>query len=140
MALVMACKLFILEGYTELKEKEHLFDKAKYVRKQITHVTWESVNFCDEEQVDEILEEKLQKRMKEIEGWGRNFEGWSSYRKYAKPGELEDYPEGGEIKRLSYFRDWPMKKVFETLNAKQFALVCKELEIYAGEAINEIYK
>lgn len=81
MALVRVSQSFVMEGYAEVKEKAHLFARAKYVKKLIKLITWVSA-ICDEAEVDQIIEEKIKQEMQQSKGWGRNFEGWSSYRKF----------------------------------------------------------
>lgn len=135
MALVKAGQSFVLEGFAEIKEKKHWWCRAEYVRKQIRLMSWvEAV--CDEAEVATVIEEKIQKSMKRDNGCGRNFEGWTSYRKYYKPGELTSYPEGKEAElQIEYIRDWKMEKIMKELDGNLFAVLCKELEISGGEAI-----
>lgn len=138
MALVKVRQLFVLEGYTQLKEKENLFTKPKNVRRQISLLTSEE-SICDETEVATVIEKIIKEKMEETGGWGENFEGWSSFRKYCKPGEVDDYPEGKEFElEISYIRDWKMKKIMEKLDGNQFAILCKELGISAGEAISKV--
>lgn len=138
MALVWAGQIFVLEGYTQLKEKENLFTKPKNVRRQISLLTGvESI--CDETEVATVIEEKIKETMKKTNGWGENFEAWSSLRKYCKPGEVDEYPEGEEFElEIRYIRDWKMEKIMKKLDGNQFAILCKELGISAGEAVAKI--
>lgn len=135
MALVKAGQSFVLEGFAEIKEKEHWWCRAEYVRKQIRLMSWVDA-FCDETEVSSVIEEKIQKLMKSDNGWGRNFEGWTSYRKYYKPGELSSYPDGKKAElQIEYIRDWKMEKIMKELDGNLFAVLCKELGISGGEAI-----
>lgn len=136
MALVRATQSFVMEGYSEIKEKSHWWSKAKYVRKLITNTTWVET-ICDDSEAEKILEEKIKDKMQRRgDNRGRNFEGWSSYRKYFKPGEYNSYPNGKELEMgIEYVRDWKMKKIIEVLDGKQFAVLCKELGISVEEAM-----
>lgn len=136
MALVIATQRFVMEGYSEIKEKSHWWSKGKYVRKLITDVTWVEA-ICDDSEVETILEGKIKEKMQRRgDDRGRNFEGWNAYRKYFKPGEYDRYPNGFEFElRIEYIRDWKMKKIIEVLDGKQFAILCKELGISGEEAM-----
>lgn len=139
MALVWAAQIFVLEGYTQLKEQKKLFTKPKNIRTQISLLTGvESI--CDETEVTTVIEEKIKEKMEKTNGWGENFEGWSSIRKYCKPGEVDEYfSEGKEFElEIRYIRDWKMEKIMEKLNGNQFAILCKELGISAGEAVARV--
>ncbi len=137
MALVVATQKFVMEGYTEVKERSHWWSKPKYVRKLINCITWETC-ICDDSEAEFILEQKIKEKIKNTNGWGRNFEGWTSYRKFLKPGESYDWPDGGECKmRIDYIRDWKMEKIIKVLDANQFAKLCKELQ---SSIENEIAK
>ncbi len=135
MALVRASQSFVAEGFTELKEKKHWWSRAEYVRTQIRCFAGVSA-ICDDSEAPAIIEEKIKESMKKDSGWGRNFEGWTSYRKYFKPGELDGYPEGKVAElNLEYIRDWKMDKITKELDGNLFAVLCKELGISGGEAI-----
>lgn len=135
MALVRASQSLIMEGYTEIKEKPHWLKKGTYVREKISLRTWVWA-ICDEEEAGAVIEEKIKQKMKETSGWGRNFEGWSSYRVYCNPGEVGEEPNGTQWKlKLSYIRDWKMERIMEELDGNQFSILCKELGIGAGEAL-----
>ena len=74
--------------------------------------------------------------MRTQDSWGEDFEGWSSYRKYCTPGELEKYPDGIEYKlNIEYIRNWKMEKIIKELDATQFAILCKEVGISSEDAI-----
>lgn len=96
--------------------------------------------------------------MKNTNGWGMNFEGWTSYRKYFKEEELkkkfnggfsyvefyydcsswqlENYKADKEIDlKMEYIRDWRMERIVKELDGNLFAVLCKELGISGGEAI-----
>lgn len=135
MALVQASQSFVLEGFSQFKEKKHWWSKGEYKRKEIRLRCWVEA-ICDDSEAEVIIEEKIRKSMKQS-GWGKDFEGWTSYRKYYKPGELEDYPDGkvAELK-LDYIRNWKMEKVIKELDGNQFAVLCEELGISGGEAIS----
>lgn len=134
MALVRASQSFVLEGFTKLKKKKHWWERAEYQRVQITRISWVDA-ICDDADAPAILEEKIQKKLKSS-GWGKDFEGWTSYRKYFKPGELDDYPDGKVAElNLDYIRDWKMEKIIKELDGNLFSVLCKELGISAGEAI-----
>lgn len=140
MALVMASQVFVMEGYAEIPKYAHWWSRAKYVR-DITRLLTGVSAICDEVDVPAIIEEKIKQEMEEDKGfsWHRNFEGWTSYRKYCKPGEFDDYPEGKNFElRIDYIRDWKMEKIVKTLDGNQFAILCKELGISGGEAIAKI--
>lgn len=135
MALVRASQSFVLEGHTQYKEKSGLFTRNKYVRKTIHLLVWVET-ICDESESATIIEEKIKEKMKRSGGWGKNFEGWSLFRKYCEPGEFEEHPNGKEFKlKIEYIRDWKMQKILETLDGNQFAVLCKELGISAEEVI-----
>lgn len=137
MALVIVSQLIILEGYTELKEKKHWLRDSDYVRSKIKKYVWLEA-MCDDKEAETIIKEEIEKAMKETKGWGRNFEGWISYRTYSEPGEFLDEPLGKQYElRLDYIRDWKMEKVIKELNAKQFAILCKELGLTAQEALTK---
>ncbi len=105
MALVWASQSLVLEGYAYFKERAHLFAKTNYVKKPIYAFTGVSI-ICDESEVKSIIEEKIREKMLQLEGWGEKFEGWSCYRKYCKPGEMYEYPEGKEFKlKIEYIRE-----------------------------------
>ncbi len=138
MALVWASQSLVLEGYAYFKERAHLFAKTNYVKKPIYALTGVSI-ICDESEVKSVIEEKIKEKVAQSEGWGEKFEGWSSYRKYCKPDEMYEYPEGKEFElKIEYIRDWKMQKVIDRLEAKQFAILCKELGISGGEAVARI--
>lgn len=134
MALVRASQSFVMEGFTHLKEKEHWCSKAEYKRKKIRIISWVEA-ICDDSEAVAIIDKKIQDEMKGS-GWGKNFEGWTSYRKNFLPGELDSYPDGKEAKlNLDYIRDWKMEKIIKELDGNQFAILCKELGISGGEAL-----
>lgn len=135
MALVKASQTFIMEGYTELKEKKHWIGRTNYVRKKIHLHMWVTA-ICDEKEAETIIKEQIRQKMKETSGWGRNFEGWNSYRTYCNPEEVWEYPNGVQWElKLSYIRDWKMETIMKILDGNQFAVLCKELGISANEAI-----
>jgi len=135
MALVRASQSFVIEGYSELEKKSHLFARGRCVREQIKLFTWVDC-ICDESEVVEVIEEKIKEEMKNKSGWGKNFEGWTSCRKYFKPGEHEDYPEGRECQlNIEYIRNWKMEKIIQNLDAVQFATLCKEVGMNITEKI-----
>lgn len=135
MALVEAHQTFVVEGYSEIKEKTHLFARTQYVRKPIKVLTGVTC-ICDETEAVAVIEEKIKEEMKQLRGWGNNFEGWSSYRKYCNPGEYKDFPNGKEFNLdIEYIRNWKMEKIIKELDAIQFATLCNELGIGAEEAL-----
>lgn len=157
MALVKASQIIILEGFTELKKRKHWWCRAEYVRTPISYAKFFSV-ICDDTDAPAIIEQKIQNSMKNTNGWGINFEGWTSYRKYFKPKELKKKFNGGfssdefyydcsswqleyykadkEIElKMEYIRDWRMEKIIKELDGNLFAVLCKELGISGGEAI-----
>lgn len=128
MALVKASQEIIMETYTEYKR---IFNRSKYVRVPGLLRTWVEA-ICDEKEVTKIIEKKIKEKVEEEKPYV------TSYRKYAKPGEY-DYPEGKEFElKVEYIRDLKMREIIETLNGSQFAILCKELGISAGEAIARI--
>ena len=137
MALVRASQSFVVEGFTQLKKKKHWWERGKYERSQIRLMLWVEA-ICDDSEASTIIEEKIQKSIKRHadSGWGKDFEGWTSYRKYYKPGELDDYPDGKEAEpRIDYIRNWKMEKIIRELDGNMFAVLCKELGITASEAL-----
>lgn len=157
MALVKATQVVILEGFTELKKRKHWWCRAEYVRTPISCAKSFAV-ICDDEDAPAIIEQKIQDAMNNTNGWGNNFEGWKSYRKYFKPEELKKKFNGGyssaefyycfsscqleyykadkEIGlKIDYIRDWKMEKIVKELDGNLFAVLCKELGISGGEAI-----
>lgn len=125
MALVRASQEIIIETYTEYKR---IFNRSKYVRVPELLRTWVEA-ICDETEVTEIIEKKIKEKVEKPYV--------TSYRKYAKPGEY-DYPKGKEFElKVEYIRDLRMREIIETLNGSQFAILCKELGISAGEAIGK---
>ena len=115
MALVKASQIFVMEGFTMLKKKKHWWKRKEYQRVPILSYGW--------------VERKEP-------GRGKCFEGWKSYRKYFKPGELMSYPDGKVQKlKLDYIRDWKMEEIIKELDGNKFAALCKALGITAGEAL-----
>lgn len=135
MALVRASQSFIMVGSSEVKVKKHWWSKAEYQRQEIRLSTWVEA-ICDETEAAQIIEEKIKEEMKTSSGWGRNFTGWTSYRKYYNPGEIFEYPDGRVCDlNIQYIRDWKMERVVKELNGKQFAIFCQELGCSIAEAI-----
>lgn len=135
MALVKASQIFVMEGFTMLKKKKHWWKRKEYQRVPILSYGWVET-ICDESEAPQIIEEKIRNRMKKEPGRGKCFEGWKSYRKYFKPGELMSYPDGKVQKlKLDYIRDWKMEEIIKELDGNKFAALCKELGITAGEAL-----
>lgn len=138
MALVQIRQSFVMEGYSEIRKRKHWWNKYEYERTLIICLTGICV-ICEipnEKDIHKIVEQKIQEEMQQSSGWGRNFEGWSSYRKYYKTGESYEYPDGKELElSIEYVRDWKMEKILKELDGNQFAALCKELGISAGEAI-----
>lgn len=138
MALVWARQEFVVQGYEEIKRKKRFSKRTEYVKKPIKYLT--SVEaICDETRVNDIIEEKIKEELEEAKGWDNDFRGEVFYRKYCKPAELYSYPDGKEFEmEIEYIRDWKMKKIMKELDGNQFAILCKELGISAGEAATKI--
>lgn len=158
MALVKATQVVVFEGFTELKKRKHFGGRTEYVRTPISYAKIFSI-FCDDAEAPALIEQKIKDSMKNTSGWGRNFEGWTSYRKYFKPEELrknflnggfgsdefkysmcywqmEDYKAGKKTElELDYIRNWRMERVIKELDGNLFAVLCNELGISGGEAI-----
>ena len=131
MALVKARQTVVLEGYTY----KPVFTQTNLVRKLIKVFTAVEC-ICDETEVEARIEEKIKEKMQQVEGWGENFEGWSSYRKYLKPGESPSWPKGKKTTLdIEYIRNWKMEKIIKELDANQFAILCKELGMNITEKI-----
>lgn len=129
--LVRVWKSIVLKGYTTVEKG---FFKKRMVREDIYLSCGISGLICDETEVEEKLAEALQQKMKETEGWGINFEGWTELctdrkilqKRYPyKDDYWFDCVTSGKP-QIEYVSDYSMEKVLKVLNGQQFAQFCKE--------------
>ena len=135
MALVWASQSFVIEGHVELEIKRRFSKRTECVKKPILLLSWAKI-ICDASEVTSAIEEKIKEQLKKEKDYYKDFKGEISYRKYCKPNEFYEYPQGKEFNlKIEYIKDWKMKKILEELDGNQFAILCKELGISGAEAV-----